>query len=123
MDQDRIQINGVWYVKEKESLLPTRKELEIIYFEGCVLETDEYCWEVNKLRKNEDGDFYDGVDIKFTDKTQYPLKTDHWDGTEWLLSVLEGEYSATLGAKEEMSETGIRDFKILLQKLKDKNWL
>ena len=74
--ENRIQLNGVWYVREDlvpETTTNTKEHFfdpdDVTNFEACVYETDDYCWEASRLRKNEDGSFYPSIDIKFTDKT------------------------------------------------------
>jgi hypothetical protein len=68
--EDRIQINGEWYVKESTTYEVHQKELDLTYFEGCVYETDKYRFEVTRLYKDySKNEFYSSsIDIKFTDK-------------------------------------------------------
>ena len=76
--ENKIQINGVWYVRE-DSIAPTTNTKEHLFnpdnvtnFEACVYETDDYCWEASRIRKD-DGTFYKDVHIEFKDKT-----VDNW---------------------------------------------
>ena len=51
MTQDRIQINGIWYVKETA----TKEEpivLDLTDFIGCSYETADYAWEATKIYKS-----------------------------------------------------------------------
>jgi hypothetical protein len=69
--ENRIQVNGEWYVKEQESTAEAQPiELELTHFEGCVYENDKYCFEVTRIYKNYDkGEFYsDCIDVEFTAK-------------------------------------------------------
>ena len=111
--EDRVKINGVWYVKETKI---TKEELDIIDFVGCTYENDKYCWEATVLYK-------DGIDIKFTDKRTKPFKEDNWDKNTWLLGVLKNDRDSMTEAREAMDEDGIETFQIFLEYLKGKQWL
>jgi hypothetical protein len=102
--EDRIQINGEWYVREQpdaelEAVLhPFRKEIkplnreDVTAFKGFVYETDKFCYEVTIIAKSglfEEGEYYDNIDIKFTDKRIKPWVEDHWDSMDWFRGVLE----------------------------------
>ena len=56
--ENRIQINGVWYVREDVS---NSNEIQIditediTYFSGCVYENDKYCWEVTVIEPHKYG--------------------------------------------------------------------
>jgi hypothetical protein len=41
--ENRIEINGVWYVREDSIAEDEIKDLDIIEFQGCSYETDKYC--------------------------------------------------------------------------------
>jgi len=88
MTKDRIQINGVWYVKETINEEPIK--LDVTDFIGCAYETSDYSWEATKIYKSLASDIlYDGVYIKFTDKTVTPWKEDHWDNDNFCRCLLE----------------------------------
>ena len=116
--EDRIEINGVWYVKEDST---TDEDLGITEFKGCVYETDEYCWEATKLLKYDDK-YYDEIDIKFTDKSNKPWFSDHWDSNVWMKGVLRNDPESIKEAKTSMSKKGVADFKRFLRALQNKGW-
>ena len=130
--ENKIQINGVWYVRE-DSIAPTTNTKEhlfnpdnVTHFEACVYETDDYCWEASKIRKNEGGPFYPGIDIKFTDKTPEDRKDwieDHWDNNNWMMKVFHGEIDALEEASKSMNEEGVKTFREFLGYLNDLGWL
>ena len=45
MNKDRIKIEGVWYVKEDTSVKESI-EVDPTHFEGCVVENDDFCFQV-----------------------------------------------------------------------------
>ena len=83
---DRIEMNGVWYVKET----PTQKiEWDPTCFNGRVYESDLYCFEATQLLKDDDTTYDDSCDIKVTDKRVKPWKEEHLDNPIWYIGVLE----------------------------------
>jgi len=120
--EDRILINGVWYVRETEPKTET-KEIEVIDFIGSICETDDYVWKASRLYKDDGETFYEGFDIEFTDKTTLPWKEEHWDNMNWFKGVLEDNPESIKDAIRSMDDEGIKDFKLFLNKLKDKGWL
>lgn len=121
--KDRIQINGVWYVKEDSAPEPTYPifcEDDITWFQGCTYETDDYCWEVTKIQI-EENKYHNGVNIKFTNKTT--KETQHWDNDMWLMGVFDGDEGDLKLAREDMNEEGVQTFQWFLGVLVDKGWL
>lgn len=113
--ENRIQINGVWYVKEEEKQ-PDIDKKNIIYFKGAVLENEDYAWKATKIQKD-DGSFYDGLDIEFIDKRKKPWKEEHWDNDNWFKGILDNNPDSMKEAKESMDDEGIKVFKAFLNKL------
>lgn len=113
--EDRILINGVWYVKESEKVTDIEfTAKDVTHFEGCVYETDDYCWEANTL---------DSADlaIEFTNKKT--KQTEYWDNPTWLHGLYHNEPTALKAAKERMDERGIKEFKAFLVYLMEYGWL
>jgi len=54
---DRIEINGVWYVREdaiNDSLDHLEsEEMNLTFSEECCYETDKYCFVASRIRKDE----------------------------------------------------------------------
>ena len=119
MAQDRILIDGVWYVKEQPVHVPLGNVVE---FEGLVYENDSYCWNITRIKQDADT-FLHGVDIEFTDKRSNPWKEESWDNDAWILGVWRNDAEALKHAYESMDYDGIRTFQALVQLLIDKNWL
>jgi hypothetical protein len=120
--EDRIQVNGEWYVKE---LTTPPVKLDLTHFEGCVYENDKYCFEVTRIYRDYNrGEFYpDCIDIKFTDKRTQPRKTDDWDNSTWLLNVYHNDKNALNEAFELMDGEGVTELKALVGELIEKGWI
>jgi ABC-type Fe3+-hydroxamate transport system substrate-binding protein len=120
---DRIEINGVWYVKETETTKEEKIIVDSVDFIGCSYENDDYVWEATKIYEDVFNEvLYDGVDIKFTDKTVTPWKEDHWDNDKWILGVYNNNSESMKDAKEMMNDEGIRHFRAFIKALIDKEW-
>ena len=117
---DRIQINGVWYVRETQEqeiiLDDLTKTLNIIYENG------NYSWEATRIYKDDGETFYDTFDVEFTDKTKTPWHTEYWDNMSFFKGVLENDAHSMILAKETMDNEGIKHFKAFLKYLKEKGW-
>jgi hypothetical protein len=124
--ENRIQINGTWYVKEDSipqpaPMAPKFDAALAIHFEGYVYETDEYCWKVTRIYKDGDMGLYDGISIKFTNKIT--KKVEYWDNDSWMKNVLRNVQEAVEGARESMNDNGIATFKLFIHFLMCQGWL
>jgi hypothetical protein len=120
--QDRIEINGVWYIRE--DLADKQEEVELSFSLEAMYENDKYCWEATRLYKeNSQTDFYDDIDIKFSDKREKPWKEEHWDNNSWMKGVMNNDPESLKDARESMCEDGIKSFKLFLNKLQEEGWL
>jgi hypothetical protein len=117
--KDRIEINGIWYVKEKpDSFSPI--ELDPVEFEGVVVENDYFCFEATRICRDNGGHY--GLDIKFTDKRIKPFKEDYWDNDSWMKGILNNNPDS-LKELPDIGSDGIRFLQAFLQFLKDEEWL
>ena len=138
--EDRIQINGTWYVREQPdaeleaALHPSRKEIkplsreDVTGFKGFVYETDKFCYEATIIAKSglfEEGEYHDNIDIKFTDKRIKPWVEDHWDSMAWFKGVSENNPDSinSLINENEMEAEDILEFRSFLAFLKQQGWL
>jgi len=121
MKKNRIQIDGVWYVKEDTIDYGPEKELDVTCFEGMVTEDDNYCFEANRIMRDDGETFYPGVSIKFTNKTSN--KIEYWDSDEWLIGVLEANQDSIESVSEDLNDEGIRIFRQFVSKIKERGWL
>jgi len=123
---DRIEINGVWYVKEDyvKKDKPNKLDLtekDVTFSKSCVYETWDYCWEASLMSKDNGKEFYPELEIKFTDKKIDT--TEYWDNPLWLNKILDGDKKEIEEAKKDMSNKGLKDFTKFLKFLKKENWL
>jgi hypothetical protein len=135
--ENRIQINGVWYVREDsqpteetfEDIQPieeTFEDIQVAQALECGYETGDYCWTASRMYKDDGETFYPGIDIKFTDKTSGNRETwveDYWDNETWILGVYCNDPESMVEAKEAMNEKGIKDFRNFIHKLIQMGWL
>jgi hypothetical protein len=124
--ENRIQINGTWYVKEDSipqpaPMAPKFDAALATHFEGYVYETDEYCWEATRIYKDGDMGLYDGISIKFTNKIT--KEVEYWDNDSWMKNVLRNVQEALEGAIESMNDDGIATFKLFINFLMCQGWL
>lgn len=119
--KERIQIDGVWYVKEN---LHQEKLLEInpISFYGISWETDNYYFEATKIYKD-DGSFYDGMcDIEFINKKTGLNEKEYIDNSIWVKNVLNNDYD-TMKEASNIFSSHINEFITFINYLNDKNFL
>ena len=120
MEKTRIQIDGIWYVRE-DQIEKNSIELDPVKFEGIVVEDEKFCFEATRILRDSGG-YYDDIHIKFTDKRVKPWKEDHWDGNIWMKGVLNNE-PVSFEELPDMGSDGIRFLQAFLQYLTDKKWL
>ena len=128
MEVDRIEVNGVWYVKEELSEVnePTISKLdEAIPFSGIVFESDLYCFEVTKLEGYEN--YHDkDCTIKFTDKSvihDIAEYQEHWDNVSWMNAFLVDEPEAIKEAMESLCHQGLVELKEVVTELAKVGWI
>jgi hypothetical protein len=128
--EDRIEINGVWYVRENSQPNTVKIELDDVTNSlNCVWESDEFCFDASViLRDNAEDltDHYGSPYLKITDKR--PSERKNWiehdaDNSNWLLGVLEGNPDSMSEAYEMFDENGISQFRGFISHLIEKGWL
>ncbi len=130
--KNRIEVDGVWYIKEEVATSKFEKlwisELEPgIKYDGFVFESNLYAFDCTRIY-DEDGNLYkDGnVCIKFTDKsvvhdiTEYQ---EHWDNVDWMNGILENEVEAIGEAMATLCPQGLVELKEVLSVLRVAAWL
>jgi hypothetical protein len=126
MKKDRIQINGVWYIKEESIQNKIKiKDDVLVYCQTLLYETSNYCWEATKIYKNDWKTLYDGVNIKFTNKKgeRKDWEKEYWDNNNWFREVYENNEDSLKEAHETMNKEGIAHFQAFIGKLIEKEWL
>ena len=130
--EDRIQINGVWYVKADsyaDKPIPTIAvslfdESEVTQTKSCLFETEDFIYEAVILDGG-GGLRTKSMYINFTDKRPDPWKEDMWDNPTWLNDIII-KYPDSIKELEElkMSPSAIATFRDFLIYLRDeKEWL
>ena len=122
--EDRIQLNGEWYVREQPNPEP---ELDItdniIRFRGISYESDKYVFEATIIRKpGSEFDYYD-CDIEFKDKRTRPWIEDLWDNPTWVKGVLDNNPESLVELRKSVCPQGEAEFKAFLKILKQEGWL
>jgi hypothetical protein len=121
--QDRIEINGVWYIKE-DLANKQEEDIDLSFSLQALYEDSNYLWEATRLYKSDlESSFYEDIDIKFTDKRFKPWKEDHWDSNQWFKDVMNNDPEVLKEANELMCPIGVKTFKLFLNKLKEEGWL
>lgn len=130
--ESRIEINGVWYVREdsvKDSSKPLETEhVDLAFSEECAYEISSYCFVASRLKKNETNDFYQDITITITDKRSNDPDTweeKEWDNNSWFNGILEGNPDSilVLEGTDYLCVEGKMHFKAFLSKLQEKGWL
>lgn len=130
--ENRIEINGVWYVREDTITDPLdHLEAEVIdltFSEECCYETDKYCFVASRLRIDGVDELYLDVSIKFTDKRsgdRDTWKEEYWDNNNWFKGIVEGNPESVKSLNEEMDicSQGKKQLKGFLNRLVEEGWL
>lgn len=110
---NRINIDGVWYVKEESKL-----EMGIEY-EGIVFESNLYSFDCTRLTvvKYEESTACIEFKNKKTDKREL------WDNAFWMNDFIENDVKAIDQAKESLCDQGIKELREVLTYLKDQKWI
>jgi hypothetical protein len=128
--KERIQINGIWYVKENTIPEVEIDPKEITNTLGCTWESSNWAFVAAVILRDEAEDLLDiysnGVTIDITDKRN--KDRDLWvqhdcDNTNWLLGILEGNDESMSDAEEMFDEQGIAEFKGFIRYLITKGWI
>jgi hypothetical protein len=125
--QDRIEINGVWYVRETPNLQPTQFNPEhLIHTMSCLWEGDNWVFEATMMLRDDDPtDFYPDPTIDITDKRG---DRDEWvehdsDNPNWMFGVLNNDPESMVDADAMFDEQGLSEFRVFLKHLIEKGWL
>jgi len=116
-NMDRIQINGVWYIRETPE---EQEQVDAVLYQGCVAETEKHCFDATRLR--EDSEEFD-IKVTYKKGSRSEWKEDLWDNTNFLKGVFNGDPDALNSLRESIDdEAEIKYFISFLQILKDNNW-
>lgn len=126
MSKDRIQIDGVWYVREEQPQIKTIEPHQLTNTINCIYETDKYCFEAIMIFKDDCETLYPDVSIEFIDKR--PAKYDDWkkdssDNPTWMRGVFHGDKESMIDARNLMDQEGIDEFRAFLKHIETKGWI
>lgn len=130
--KDRIQVDGVWYVRESKTLPMVKiDEMLVTNTLGCIWESDNWCFEATTILREEAVDLTDIytmiIDIAITDKRN--PDRDKWiehegcDNKSWFIGVYEGNPESMPEAEEMLDEQGIAEFRGFIGHLIEKGWI
>jgi len=127
--KDRIQLDGIWYVKETPPPVLEIDMLDITNCLSCIYEPNNWCFEASVTLKDDAvlvKDIYSDPWIEITDKR--PANRADWvidnsDNPSWFKGVLEGDPESMEEANKMFDEQGLKEFRSFIKHLIDKGWL
>jgi len=128
--KERIQVDGVWYVRETST--PSIVEInprDVTNALSCTWESDNWCFEAIVILREGAKDLtdtYPDPSITITDKR--PVNRDDWkedssDNPNWFIGVLEGNPESMPEAEEMLDKQGIAEFRGFISYLIEKGWI
>ena len=131
--ENRIEINGVWYIREDAITDPLdhleSEEMDLTFSEECCYESDKYSFVASRIRGDgSSGEFYPDIAIEFTDKRsgdRDTWKEEYWDNNNWFKGILYGNSDSieSLDEETDLCPQGKRQFKRFLNRLVEEGWL
>jgi hypothetical protein len=127
--EDRIQVNGVWYVKETDTIpdplrMTTIDEFDVTKSLCRVWENDDWAFEAKILLAPDGTDLEDTWGDCWVVLTDKNTNEEHSiDNPTWMLGVLEGDPLSMEEANKMMTPEGIRLFRGFLSLLIKNGWL
>jgi hypothetical protein len=125
--EERIQINGVWYVKEQPDAKLEPQSVDVTHTQSIIYEDQDYCFEATITIDPETGQpLYDeiGMDVKVTDKTNgKPWIELYWDHGGFFRGCYERNPESIESLKQSLNDAGVENFIAFLQHTMDAGWL
>jgi hypothetical protein len=129
MMEDRIQVNGIWYVRETPEVSYVEEQYEVSDSLQCVYENSEWCFEASILLKRDATELTDTEgtpwitisDKRFNDRDVWTEDT--VDSSDWMLGVYDGAPESLKEANRIFDRDGLRYFTSFIGKLIEKGWL
>ena len=121
MVEDRIQINGEWYVKEKQEEI----NVDYTFTKSCIVEIDNFAFEATKIMRDYES-YYPDVSIEVTIKEgdRKNWRTEYWDNTDFFTGILDGDKDCIEDFTDTITEKYDQQvFLNMLNKLKEIEWL
>ena len=115
--EERIEVNGVWYVREKTF----QKELSVTNFEKIVFENDLFKVEASRMI-DPFGIPTDDVAIEYITKVE-PHTKERWDNVHWMIGVYRNSPTSVKQLYPLMGEERIKQIQSIIETLMDKGWI
>ena len=121
---DRIEINGIWYVKE-DTIEKEIIELNPILSEEITVENNDFCFVATKMFKEDTETQLGDIDIKFTDKRVKPWKEETWDHLGFFRGCIERNPDSLLSLRGEsgFNTDDVENFIAFLKEIQKRGWL
>ena len=125
--EERIQVNGVWYVRETPETEIEDKDITVSM--ERIWESSDWCFIANIIMKDDAetlDDHYPDPYIKITDKRSDDRKDwieDEVDNPNFMFGVLEGNPESMIDANEMFDKQGLEEFRAFLLYLNSIGWL
>jgi hypothetical protein len=123
--EDRIKINGEWYVKEQKAEGVNTDPLNLIEteYKGRVYESEKYYFKASLIMEDDDISYYDGCSIEFTDKRINPWREDYFDNESWFFGLLDGNEENLREIPDMMCQQGFDELVYVIKDLIERGWL
>jgi len=121
---ERIQVNGVWYVREEKQNYLDNDMLS--YTKTCMYETDRFSFEAILITDIDGNPYFKtdtGLYINFIDKRTRPFIEETWDNPTYFLELYHNQKDALIEASDSMDEEGIELFQQFIGKLIEMKWI
>ena len=115
--EERIEVNGVWYVREKTP----QKELSVSSYESMIFENDLFKVEASRMI-DPFGIPTDDVAIEYTTKVE-PYTKERWDNVHWMIGVYRDSPTSVKQLYPLMGEERIKQIQFIIGTLMDKGWI
>ena len=119
--EDRIQINGIWYVKEQPDMIVKERQVEVVEYKCLIYEDHRFCFEATiDLVDSGKLDF-----IQVTDKNIKPWKEETWDSLGFFRGCLERHPDSMLSLRAErgFGDDDIENFIAFLKEIQKRGYL
>jgi hypothetical protein len=125
--EERIQVNGVWYVRETPETEIEDKDITVSM--ERIWESSDWCFIATVIMKDDAetlDDHYPDPYIKITDKRSDDREDwveDEIDNPLFMFGVLEGQSDSMKDANQMFDKQGLNEFKAFLKHLIKVGWL
>ena len=128
--KDRIEINGVWYVKEdtiQESKSDGIVEFDVegFQYQGVVWEFDDFCFDVTRSVPDGENERFNTPMIKVTIKKGHrkDWKEDTIDNDRFMKGVFNNEPESIETVEEDFGKDAVDPLRFVIKGLLDLGWL